>query len=449
MWNPAKHSDEENLKWSWLRAVEWGRWPIFVSQIYAPILLLFLPWLAVVIAVVLSNILWAIFIRYHHVSVGAASTAAVLTRLKWVVCPIAAIFLLVSGNIANAFFALFWPLVIFIIGVVPTVQVGKIQKMFMAQLGYDLRTPPATAAPASEPFAPTAQETRTPEAPAHEMQMGNYYLGQNITGLAGLTEISSAEYAVLPKTFPREKIFRAADLTFLGYPWNFLVGAIDGNIYKLSAQFMSGVPDMAAAAFSDSVTYCSNQFGKPSVTQGKLQTIAKWHTSFGNIIVDTGSALGQHYVNFQVTSGSLVRSAESPRSVVRALLDWVKAKRRLANLSGSPPPIPEWAIPASPPPIPESMTADDTVTTQSARPQRTPKVTTCIRTIESELLKRTLSDQEENDVAELCGALLSMALGDEKIVVRLVKLEWTESTDVVDAFRRAQDRWERDHNRFA
>jgi hypothetical protein len=64
------------------------------------------------------------------------------------------------------------------------------------------------------------------------------------------------------------------------------------------------------------------------------------------------------------------------------------------------------------------------------------------------LLKRTLSETEENNVAELCGALLSMALGDEKIVIRLVKLEWTESVDVIDALRRAQSRWERDHNRF-
>lgn len=35
-----------------------------------------------------------------------------------------------------------------------------------------------------------------------------------------------------------------------------------------------------------------------------------------------------------------------------------------------------------------------------------------------------------------------MALGDEKIVIPLVKLEWAESSDVIDAFRRTQDRWE-------
>jgi hypothetical protein len=247
VWNPAEHSDEENLRWSYLRAIEWGRWPIFVSQIYAPVLLLFLPWQAVVIAVILTNILWAIFIRYSHVSVGAASTAAVLTRLKWVLCPIIAIYLLASGNIANAVLALFWPLVIFVIGAFPTVRVGKIQKMFMAQLGYESPTPTA-AASSSEPFAGAAQGTRIPEAPF--------------------------------------------------------------------------------------------------------------------------------------------------------------------------------------------------------RPQRSAKVIACIQTIESDLLKRPLSQPEENDVAELCGALLQKALGDEKIVIRLVKLEWTEASDIVDAFRRAQDRWERDHNRF-
>jgi hypothetical protein len=288
-----------------------------------------------------------------------------------------------------------------------------------------------------------------PEAPAHQMQIGDYCLSQNITGLASLTEISPAEYAVLPKTFAREKIFRTADVPFLGYTWNLLLGTVDGYIYKLSAQFMSGVSDMAAAAFSDSVMYCSNQFGKPSVKQGELQTSAKWDTSFGNIIVDTGSALGRHYVNFQVTSGALVRSAASPSTVMRALLDWMRAKRRLAPLSGSPPPIPEWAASGSPqPPTRQSTSAPDATAPQTPRPQRTPKVTACIRTIESDLLKRTLSETEENNVADLCGALLSMTLGDEKIVIRLVKLEWTESTDVVDAFHRAQERWERDHNRF-
>jgi len=91
---------------------------------------------------------------------------------------------------------------------------------------------------------------------------------------------------------------------------------------------------------------------------------------------------------------------------------------------------------------------DPSGTQSPVRIQTSAKVLTCIRTIESDLLKRTLSDSEESSVAELCSGLLSMALGDEKIVIRLVKLEWTEATDVVDAFRRAQRRWEQDHTRF-
>jgi hypothetical protein len=247
------------------------------------------------------------------------------------------------------------------------------------------------------------------------MQIGHYSLGQDITGLRGLTEISWSEYAMLPKTLPREKIFKAADITFLGYPWNLVLGTVDGYIYKLSAQLMSDFRDMAAAAFSESVMYCSNQFGKASLA--KDGTIATWDTSFGNVIVDTGSALGQHYVNFQATSGALVRAAASDS-------------------------------PLSPSPVPKSMPAHETIRPTISRPRRTPKVTACIRTIESDLLKRPLCEPEENSVAELCSVLLRMALGDEKIVIRLVKLEWSESSDVVDAFRRAQDRWERDHNRF-
>jgi hypothetical protein len=331
---------------------------------------------------------------------------------------------------------LFWPLLIFVIGVVPTVQVGKIEKMFMAQLGYAPRTPPP-ATPSSDPFTDTMHGGVPPENPVHQMQMGDYSLGQNITGLAGLTEISQSEYAVFPKTFPREKIFRAADITFLGFPWNLVLGTVDSFIHKLSAQFMSDLRDMAAAAFSESVMYCSNQFGKPSLA--KQGAIAKWHTSFGNIIVDTGSALGQHYVNFQVTSGSLVRRAASasPLSPIRAVLNWVRAKLARAAIPGS-----------SPQPVPDTKPVPDPIIPPPVRTQRSAKVSVCIRTIESELLKRTLSETEENNVAELCGALLSMALGDEKIVIRLVKLEWTESVDVIDALRRAQSRWERDHNRF-
>src|SRR5438132_7400316 len=194
----------------------------------------------------------------------------------------------------------------------------------------------------------------------------------------------------------------------------------------MSAQFWSVLPDMVASAFCESLMYCSNRFCKPSSTMQR--GIAKWHTSFGNVVVDTGSGFGQHYVNFQVTSGSLARRAAStsPLSLIRGVLNWVRAKLVRAAMSGS-----------SPPPMPEVKPIPDPILPPPIPIQRSAKVSACIRTIESDLLKRPLSDQEENSVAELCSVLLQMALGDEKIVIRLVKLEWDESTDVIDAFRRA------------
>jgi hypothetical protein len=118
--------------------------------------------------------------------------------------------------------------------------------------------------------------------------------------------------------------------------------------------------------------------------------------------------------------------------------------------TGSPPPTPPTAGSSSArfTAVHRVVTQPPVMTPPPVPIQRSANVSACIRTIESELLKRALSDQEENKVAELCSGLLSMALGDEKIVIRLVKLEWPESTDPVDAFRRAQDRWQRDHNRF-
>lgn len=77
--------------------------------------------------------------------------------------------------------------------------------------------------------------------------------------------------------------------------------------------------------------------------------------------------------------------------------------------------------------------------------ERSPKVAACIRAIESDMLKRSLADSGESQVAQLCSDLLQKALGDERMVVRLVEFEWMQCTDVIDAFRRAQERWERDY----
>lgn len=136
MWNPEQHNDQENLQWCWLRAVEWGRWPIFISQIFAPPMLLIFDWLTVIIIFVVLNILWSLFVRYKFVSINLAFMGVLVTKLKWLICPLFGYYFFSRNNILLTAIALFWPLLIFIIGALPTTQIGVIQNMFMNKLGY-------------------------------------------------------------------------------------------------------------------------------------------------------------------------------------------------------------------------------------------------------------------------------------------------------------------------
>jgi hypothetical protein len=137
-WNPAIHTDEDNNKWCWLRAVEWGRWPIFLSQSIVPVLLLFLRWQTVLLGLLIVNCIWGLFVRYRFISISAAYWGVFVAKLKWISCPGAAIILFLRGNKVSAYLALLWPLLILTIGVFPRPQIGRIQSAFASAIGGPL-----------------------------------------------------------------------------------------------------------------------------------------------------------------------------------------------------------------------------------------------------------------------------------------------------------------------
>src|SRR5712692_9266889 len=108
MWNPIEHSDEENLRWSYVRAIEWASWPAFLSQAVAPFALIFVSWIVVLGAVFGLNVFWALTVRYRFVSVNAAFLGVFVSLLRWVVCPGAAFYLWWNDEWVRAFFALLW-----------------------------------------------------------------------------------------------------------------------------------------------------------------------------------------------------------------------------------------------------------------------------------------------------------------------------------------------------
>ena len=156
MWRPAEHTDEENLRWSYLRAIEWINWPQFISEPIAPVLLYFFDWLSVLRWIFLLNYFWRFVVAPRFISVAFANLGALLVRLKFLICPIMAFLIWQQGSLWIALLALLWPLVIYLIelpltivegilsALLPAINksmyIGPVRQRFMSALGYVRRS---------------------------------------------------------------------------------------------------------------------------------------------------------------------------------------------------------------------------------------------------------------------------------------------------------------------
>jgi hypothetical protein len=119
--------------------VEWGKWPSFILQPLAPLVIMVIPWYFVMLSIVVANYLWTP-IRYRFVNAGLSYFGALFVRLKWITGPVAAILLFIDNQKLAAFFALSWPVVTMVLLLFgPTTQIGQIQNALMNQLGYQRR----------------------------------------------------------------------------------------------------------------------------------------------------------------------------------------------------------------------------------------------------------------------------------------------------------------------
>ena len=185
MWRAEEHSDQENLQWAWLRAIEWIGWPLFMSQPVVPVLLYFYDWPWILVAVLLTTLLWRVTVLQWFVSVRLADFGPLFVLLKFVVCPVMAFLIWQQGNHVGAALALLWPLVILVIasplaifqtllgsffpifGHERTMYVGPVQERFMNALGY---THSSTVDEQTKQIIRHAeQNARTEPAPFHAL----------------------------------------------------------------------------------------------------------------------------------------------------------------------------------------------------------------------------------------------------------------------------------------
>ena len=154
MWNPRDNSDDDNLRWCRLRALEWLHWPIFISQPFAPVALLFFSWWSVIVATLLATVFWIFFVRHKIVMPVLAWWGASIVWLKWISSPVAAYLLWRRGAKGVAIEALCWPLLtlLMIWLFAPLLWVNRlmgrpsgiedIQNRFMQGIGYEPGTRP-------------------------------------------------------------------------------------------------------------------------------------------------------------------------------------------------------------------------------------------------------------------------------------------------------------------
>ena len=135
-WNPLIASDEENMRWSSLRAIEWGIWPAFLSGPVVPPLMLYFKWWKILFIIAILTVLWS-FVRYRYINKTLAEIGVFFVKLKWISCPYAAISFVLRHNYILAIISIAWPFLAASMSIfVGGTQIGKIQNMFMAELGY-------------------------------------------------------------------------------------------------------------------------------------------------------------------------------------------------------------------------------------------------------------------------------------------------------------------------
>jgi len=142
IWSAAEHTDDENTRWCWLRAVEWIHWPMFLSSSLVPVTLLFQPWQTVGLILLIGNWLWYFIAgkRGRFVNVPLAQIGVYVVKGKWLISPVVAGYFFYHDENTPALIALLWPLFPFV-AMIPGVNLVAL-----------LANPPAAIRPVQDRF---------------------------------------------------------------------------------------------------------------------------------------------------------------------------------------------------------------------------------------------------------------------------------------------------------
>ena len=130
----ANWTEAEIRRMVWLRSVEWCNWPVFISALVVPVLLLWITWWKVLLGLFMINALWAI-IRHHLHNLRIANFVAVIvTPGQWIVMIVCLVIQLSHKHWWLAILSAAWP---FLHGFInfPGGKIGQIEYNFATEIG--------------------------------------------------------------------------------------------------------------------------------------------------------------------------------------------------------------------------------------------------------------------------------------------------------------------------
>lgn len=146
-WNPTYHSNQENERWSHLRAMEWLSLPNFLAPLFGPYLVLTYGWVNTIIIVFIATIIWKFLVMDRFFSMSLASAGSTLTNLlKYPISIIFAIYSYISGH--GIFFSIsiaFFPIISYFfqflelpLQIIKKEYIGIQQKKILKVMGYSI-----------------------------------------------------------------------------------------------------------------------------------------------------------------------------------------------------------------------------------------------------------------------------------------------------------------------
>ncbi len=113
----------------------------------------------------------------------------------------------------------------------------------------------------------------------------SYRLDMPIDGVKGLVELSAEEYKIFPKTFRDEKIYKAPNISFLGFSWDMMIGVVAKKIYKMNPGIVTKNEKIANEISIKTLEYCKSKLGNP--IDEKIGRVI-WDTEDGSVVLQTG-----------------------------------------------------------------------------------------------------------------------------------------------------------------